>query len=239
MIVEYDGSSYHGWQRQPNALTIQQVLEETIGRVTGEDVRIIASGRTDAGVHSLGQVASFVTRSRLTAEEFSRALNSLMPRDIRILSSSEVAWDFHPQFCARGKTYLYIILNRPCPSAVLTNRCWHIARKLDIEEMGYAANMLEGRHDFSSFRSSSCNAKNPVRTLYRLDMQIKGNLLEFWFEGDGFLKNMVRNIMGTLVDIGIGKYDHERIAEILEARDRKLAGRCAPPWGLYLVSVRY
>ncbi len=239
LVLEYDGSAYHGWQWQDNNLSIQEVIEGAVGKITGEPSRVIGSGRTDAGVHALGQVATFLTRFPMPAADFTRALNAVLPRDIRVLSSIQAAPDFHPQFSAKGKSYLYVVLNRPEPSALLVNRAWHVRKPLAAEEMLRAACMLTGEHDFSSFQSSACVARDPVRTLSRLEIVAKGRLVEFRFDGNGFLKNMVRNIIGTLVDVGLGLYPAGRIGEILAARDRRQAGPCAPAKGLYLVSVKY
>ncbi len=239
LVLEYDGSSYHGWQYQANNLSIQQVLEEAVLRITGETVRIIGAGRTDAGVHALGQVASLRTRSAIAAGDFPRALNAALPRDIRVLSATDVTPDFHPQFRAGGKEYLYLILNRVNPSALLLHRCWHVSHPLDVEAMRQAAAVLVGRHDFSSFQSASCVARDPVRTLSRLDIRQRGGLLELSFEGNGFLKNMVRNLVGTLVEVGRASRPPATMAEILAALDRRRAGPCAPAYGLYLVRVIY
>lgn len=238
-MLEYDGTAYHGWQRQPNGLSVQEVVEGALARLTGEDLRVVAAGRTDAGVHALAQVAAFTTRSSVPAERFRAALNSLLPADIRVRDSRRVAASFHPQFEARGKTYRYFILNRPEASALLRNRCWHIRPPLDLDAMRAGAAHLLGRHDFSSFRSSSCCAAQPVRELTLLAVERAGGLVELTAEGDGFLKNMVRNIVGTLADVGLGTLPTDRVADILAGRDRRLAGRCAPPWGLYLAEVRY
>jgi tRNA pseudouridine38-40 synthase len=239
LVLEYEGTEYHGWQRQPELTTIQEIIENTLGRITGEKTTIMAAGRTDAGVHALGQVAAFRTGSRLTPGEFRRALNALLPQDIRIKEAAEVSFDFHPQFRALKKTYLYIILNRPSPTALIHHRCWHISRPLKVKEMREGALFLVGRHDFSSFMSSSGTTRSQIRHMTRCEIQEKGSLIELWFEADGFLKNMVRNMVGTLVDIGLGRYPPGEMEEILEAGDRRRAGPCAPPHGLYLVSIDY
>jgi tRNA pseudouridine38-40 synthase len=239
LTIEYDGSAYHGWQHQDNALSIQQVIEEAIRRITGETVRLRASGRTDAGVHALGQVASFPTTAKLPADAFRRALNSTLPADIRVTGSREADPQFHPQYDARRKTYRYLVLNRRDGSAVLRDRVWHVAPPLDESVLAESAACLAGEHDFGAFRSSSCTARNPVRNLSRVEVVRRGDLIEFEFTGNGFLKNMVRNMVGTLVDIGLAIFPSGSMPDILTSRDRRKAGRCAPPHGLYLVSVEY
>jgi tRNA pseudouridine38-40 synthase len=239
LVVEYDGGSYHGWQRQPNGLTVQEVLEEAVRRVTGVRSPVIGSGRTDAGVHALGQTAAFRTDHPLAGELFAKALNANLPADVRVLASREVAPSFHPQYDAVGKTYLYLILNRPQGNALLRGRVWHLRPPLDAGAMAAAARALVGEHDFSAFRSSSCNASSPVRRLDLLQVERRGALLELTFRGNGFLKNMVRNLTGTLVQAGLGQIPPEEVAAILQGRERSAAGPCAPPWGLYLVSVAY
>ncbi len=237
--MEYDGTAYHGWQRQPVSPTVQEVLEDRLQAITGEKVIVMGAGRTDAGVHALGQVASFRSASHLSPEEFGRALNAHLPSDIQVKRAFEARDDFHPQFGALSKTYLYLILNRPETSPLLLNRCWQLRHPLNMDRMSEACALILGEHDFSSFKSSSGKTRSQVRRLTRVETCRKGSLLEFWFEADGFLKNMIRNIIGTLVDIGSGRYPPEVMGEILEARDRTKAGPCAPPQGLYLVQVRY
>ncbi len=240
LLIEYDGTRYHGWQIQPDTLTIQEVIQKKIEVMTRHPVRLTASGRTDAGVHALGQVASFATSAQIPTEGFRRGLNSLLPPDIIIKSAEEVAGDFHPQFGARKKIYLYRILNCELPSAIQRNHSWHIPEFLDVPAMEHAAQHLVGRHDFSSFQAADPDGADPVREVFQADCRREeGNFLSFTIAADGFLKHMVRNIVGTLVDVGKGKISGEEFRWILGARDRRQAGLTAPPQGLFLMEVRY
>lgn len=239
LIIEYDGTDYHGWQYQPNARTVQEVMEERVGRIANEKVTLIASGRTDAGVHALNQVAFFKTESRVSCEAFQRGLNALLPGDIVVKEASEVADDFHARFSAVGKVYIYQVLNRPHPSALLKRFSWFIRSPLDMLLMNKAAAHLIGKHDFSSFRASSCGAPNPVKTVRSAWFRSEGDLLVFEIEASGFLHHMVRNIVGTLVDVGTKRTTTEYFKELLHSRDRRLAGVTAPPQGLFLKEVKY
>jgi len=241
LILEYDGTNYHGWQSQQGSgmPTIQDALEEAIRKLTKENIRTVSSGRTDAGVHALGHVANFPTESRIPAEAWAPALNSLLPADIRILSSEEAPADFHARFSARAKQYQYLVLARRAPSALRRNHVWHVDRKLNLAAMRRAAGALVGKHDFSSFRSAGCSAKTPVRKMTRLTIRKKGDCVEFTLEADAFLMHMARNIVGTLVEAGLGRLTSDDVKRILRSRDRTKAGGIAPARGLYLVSVFY
>lgn len=240
LVIEYDGTNYHGWQVQPNALTVQEVIEKKIEVMTKEQVCLIASGRTDAGVHALGQVANFKTSSQIPEEGFCRGLNSLLPPDIIIRSAEEVDLDFHAQFWAKKKTYRYFILNRELPSAIYRNYAWHLPTSLNVLEMQKAAGALLGRHDFSSFQAADPDQADPVREVFRAEWSMKKQtLLCFTVEADGFLKHMVRNIVGTLVEVGKGKVSQEEFKRIFQARDRRQARITAPPQGLFLLKVEY
>ena len=239
LTIEYDGTAYHGWQRQPRHISIQQVIKEKIEIIAKEKINLIGASRTDAGVHALGQVANFRTESRMDEGEWLRALNSLLPSDIVIKKTETVPFDFHSRFSAKGKQYKYLILNQPVPSALNRNYAWHIPYPLKITGMRKAARFLIGRHNFSSFRASSCSAKNPVRTIKRLTITKKDSFIQFTIEADAFLHHMVRNIVGTLVYVGMGKLLPTQIENILKSKDRRLAGKTAPPHGLYLVKVIY
>jgi tRNA pseudouridine38-40 synthase len=241
LILEYDGTNYHGWQSQAGSAlpTIQDTLERSLTSLTGEDIGTYSSGRTDAGVHALGHVANFKTTSAIPAEAWAPALNHLLPRDIRVLSSGEVSERFHSRHSALGKIYRYRILNRKAPSALFRNYAWHVERRLDLENMRSAAPFLEGEHDFSSFRSAACSARSPVRTLRRLAIEKSGDLIDISLEADAFLMHMARNIVGTLIGVGSGRYTVEDVKRILSSRDRREAGRSAPANGLYLVEVFY
>jgi tRNA pseudouridine38-40 synthase len=240
MIIEYDGAAYCGWQRQKNGVSVQQVLENLIQLIANEKVTVIGSGRTDAGVHALNQVASFKSSTRLPAEILFRGLNGLLPEDIVIKELEEVAIDFHAQHDARGKIYIYKICNKPLRPALERSYFWFIRHPLDLNSMEKAAAYLIGRHDFSCFCATGSDIKDRVRTVNGISI-VKGKdgLLEITVESEGFLKYMVRNIVGTLVEIGKGKRPPEEMKEIIDSRDRNIAGITAPACGLYLKEVKY
>jgi tRNA pseudouridine38-40 synthase len=241
LILEYDGTNYHGWQSQIGSgmPTIQDVLERSIKALTGESIKTCSSGRTDAGVHAFGHVANFSTTKSMPPEAWAPALNHVLPHDIRVLSSEEAPADFHARYSASGKTYQYVILNRHAPSALYPNRAWHIDRKLNLSAMRRGAEVLEGKHDFSAFRGAGCGAKTPVRTLTALSIKKRAEFVEILLEADAFLMYMARNIVGTLVEVGLGRVKTDELKRILASKDRKKAGRTAPPQGLYLVEVHY
>lgn len=241
LIIEYDGSNYHGWQSQAGSgrTTVQEAVERAIREISHDEARLYSSGRTDAGVHAFGHVANFATTKTMPAEAWAPALNHLLSRDIRVLRSDEVAPDFHARYSASGKTYKYVVLNRPAPSALHRNRAWQISRKLDLPAMRRAAGYLHGTHDFSAFRASTCSAKNPIRTLKSLVIKKQGDFIDFWIEADAFLQHMARNIVGILIEVGLGRFKAGEVKRILASKDRRLAGKTAPPQGLYLVEVYY
>ncbi|NOX20489.1 MAG: tRNA pseudouridine(38-40) synthase TruA [Nitrospirae bacterium] len=246
----YDGSGFSGWQIQPDAVTVQGVLEEAIERVTGQRSRVTGASRTDAGVHALEQVAVFDTESALPPLVIVRALNANIPVQVRVLEASYVDGDFHPRFSARGKIYVYIIENSQIRSPFLVNYAYHNPRKLHVDAMKEAASYLIGRHDFKSFQGSGCSARTTIRDLRKLDIQIvsevgfgpvrlTGRFILFEFEADAFLRYMVRNMVGTLVEVGLGKLRPVDIKEILRACDRTRSGPTAPGQGLYLKKILY
>jgi len=240
LIIEYDGSNYLGWQIQPNGQTIQGVIQDRLKRLTGEPLQLIGSGRTDAGVHALGQVAHFKTESPMDANTFQRALNSLLPEDIVIRRAEEVEADFHARRSAKSKIYEYRILNHSTPPAVDRQYVWHVPQKLNLDEMKKATHNLVGEHDFSAFRSVGSSTRSSVRNILRADWKMgKGGLLRFEIEASGFLKQMVRAIVGTLVEVGRGKISAQEFKRILDSKDRKEAGPTAPAQGLFLKEVRY
>ena len=240
MVVEYDGTSYCGWQRQENDISIQQVLEETIRLITCEKVTVVGSGRTDAGVHALNQVANFRSDTRLPAEILYRGINGLLPQDIVVKALEEVAADFHAQRDVRGKVYVYRICNKRLRSALGRNYFWFIHHPLDLSLMEQAAQYLIGRHDFSSFCATGSDVKDRHRTVTGINIdRDEDGLLEITVEAQGFLKYMVRNIVGTLVEIGRGKRPPEEMKKIIDYRDRDIAGITAPARGLYLKEVKY
>ncbi|MDH4163628.1 MAG: tRNA pseudouridine(38-40) synthase TruA [Nitrospirota bacterium] len=241
IVLEYDGTNYHGWQSQEGSgkTTIQQTIEKALHELCGEKVKITSSGRTDAGVHAFGHVANFNVVSLLPPSAWAPALNRLLPADIRVLFSGEVPGDFHARFSAQGKIYCYRILNRKAPSALYRDRVWNVDRKLNVSAMRRAAEVLIGRHDFSSFRSSGCGAKTAIRTLKTLSVTKHGDLVEIRLEADAFLMHMARNIVGTLVEAGLGRFSASDVSRILKAKDRTKAGKTAPACGLYLQEVHY
>jgi tRNA pseudouridine38-40 synthase len=241
IVLAYDGTQYHGWQWQKNALTIQAIVEEKIQILTREHVTVIASGRTDAGVHALHQVCHFVTHSDMDPESIRRGLNSLLPEDIFVRHAEQSPLDFHARYSVKSKTYEYRILNREQPDLFLRHYAWHVARKLDMTAMEACVSLLRGRHDFSSFKSSGSENLNPVREMIRSEFHrpSEEGLIRFLFEADGFLRHMVRNIVGTVVEVGSGRISPDEFLMILEAKDRKRAGVKAPPQGLFLTMVRY
>lgn len=239
LVLEYDGANYHGWQVQPNGATVQEVLEGKLAIITQEKVRVTGSGRTDAGAHALGQVANFRTSSRIGTEELKRGLNSLLPDDIIVRRVDEADSEFHSRYSARSKTYRYLILDAPLMSPFYRNHAWHVRMPLSVERMSHALAILRGTHDFSSFRSASCAAKSPVRTIMAASLWKRGEIIEITVEADGFLQHMMRTIVGTLVELERRDAGAEEMRRILEAKDRAAAGPTAPARGLYLVEVKY
>lgn len=240
IVVEYDGAAYHGWQRQPKGITIQQVLEEKIGVITREGVTIIGSGRTDAGVHAIGQVANFKTGSGIDEKNLLRGTNSLLPKDIVIKEMAEVDEKFHARYDAKSKEYLYQIFNSPYPSALYRNYSWFVRYPLDVALMSMAARYLTGTHDFSSFCAADSGTVDHIRKVMDVSVRQEENgMIKFLIEADGFLRHMVRNIVGTLVDVGRGKLSLSGFLAVMEGRDRRWAGVTAPPQGLFLKEVRY
>jgi tRNA pseudouridine38-40 synthase len=239
LILSYDGTDFSGWQRQPDRRTVQQVLEEAIGQLTGVESTTNASGRTDAGVHALAQVIHFHTVSQHPPDVFVKALNSMMPRDVRVRSAEEVPQAFHATLDAKAKLYRYVIDNNPIADPFQLRYSWHVYPKLDVAAMHRAAQVLEGRHDFHSFETHWPNRTSSVRTITHIAANRMGDHVWIDVEADGFLYNMVRAISGTLTLVGSGRWAESRVAEALAAEDRAQAGPTAPPQGLFLVRVRY
>jgi tRNA pseudouridine38-40 synthase len=240
LTIEYDGTNYQGWQVQPKGPTIQGMIEEKLALLTGETIHLIGSGRTDAGVHALGQIAHFKTRSKMDIRSIQRALNSLLPRDIGIQRAEEVEEDFHARKHSQSKVYEYQILNRNLRSVFHRGHAWHLPQELDLKEMKKATQKLMGEHDFSSFRSVGSPTRTAVRRVIRAEWRkSRDGLLRFEIEANGFLKQMVRAIVGTLVEVGQGKVSSEGFQGILDSKDRKRAGPTAPAHGLFLKEVKY
>jgi len=240
MILAYDGSRYRGWQRQKEGVTIQQSVEDRLQMILQEPVTVIASGRTDAGVHAMAQVCHFRTASRLGVDAIRRGLNALLPEDIFVGQISQVAADFHARYSSKRKRYEYRILNCEDRDPFQRHYAWHIRPPLDVGEMSQCLSTLEGIHDFSSFRSTGSGNTNPVRTVYKAGIcRRDGGGVRILFEADGFLRHMVRNIVGTVAEVGLGRIDRPEFEAILLAKDRRRASSKAPPQGLFLVEVRY
>ena len=243
LTLSYDGTAYVGWQVQNNGRTIQAELEAALLQVTGESIRAVASGRTDAGVHALGQVVSFHSGTRLSAEVLRKALDANLPRDIVVRQVRKAPAGFHAIRDALRKRYRYVVQDGPIRDVFSRTQAWYCAQRLDVEAMRTAAQSLLGKHDFSSFEAAGSPRVSSVRTIYDLTIERRsGDFLErviFEVEADGFLYNMVRNLVGSLVEVGRGRQEPSWIARVLAAQDRKLAGATAPPQGLFLVSVDY
>lgn len=228
-----------GWQKQPNKLNIQGEIEKAIQEITGEEVDLIASGRTDAGVHSIGQTANFKTNSKIPIEKFSKAINSRLKKSIVIKSAEEVDEKFHSRYSVKSKTYRYIINNSENGTAIYRGLEYHVPMKLDYEKMNKALKYFIGEHDFKGFKASGTSSKSSIRTIFNGEVKKEGERIIIEITGNGFLYNMVRIIAGTLVDVGIGKIKPEEIPDIIESKDRKKAGKTLPPQGLYLLKVEY
>jgi len=239
LILEYDGTAYAGWQRQPDRPTIQEAVEIAVEGVTQINVPVIAAGRTDAGVHALGQVASFRIDRDMTARQWTRALNAHLPEAITVQSAAIMPDAFHARYSAKGKLYEYRILNRPERPAVDRHYRWHIHKPLNDAAMNQAALALIGRHDCSSFETQPTDNDDPLCHIQRLTVIRHGDELRIEAYADRFLKQMVRSIVGTLVEVGLGKRTPEEFPSIISARNRSAAGKTAPPQGLFLIQVDY
>jgi tRNA pseudouridine38-40 synthase len=239
LTIEYDGTNYHGWQNQPSGQTVQAVLEQAISTFLGVATRIHGSGRTDAGVHALGQVANFFSEKEIDLHRLRRGLNALTPQDITIKAIEIVHDSFDARRDGRSRTYEYRVLNRSTPSPFYLKYAWHVHDLLDVRAMRGAIRYLEGEHDFSSFRAAGCDAAHPVRKVYRVSLDERGELLVFTIEATAFLRHMFRNIVGTLVEVGRGLRAPQSFVELLDGRDRTKAGATAPAHGLFLIEVKY
>jgi tRNA pseudouridine38-40 synthase len=240
IVIEYDGTGYHGWQRQKEDRTIQQEIEEAISTMTAGKVSLAGSGRTDAGVHAVGQVANFLCETSLSPEVFQKGLNSLLPEDIVIKDCRIVDQSFHARYDARSKIYHYNILNCKLPTAIGRQYAWHIIKKLDTAAMQSAVSHIIGRHDFQSFEGSGSPRSDTTRNITEATLiEHDDGRIVFKIEGNGFLRYMVRNIVGTLVDVGLARITPAEFKEILESRDRSNASATAPAHGLFLMEVKY
>lgn len=239
MIIAYKGTHYAGWQRQPNVLTIEEVLTGAIEAIIGETVTLYGSGRTDAGVHALGQSANFHTESRVPPERFAAALNTKLPEDIRVLSSCEAPEGFHSRYSAKGKVYTYQMYLNPVSSPFYAEYSWHMNGPVDVSRMKAASAAFLGEHDFRGFMASGSSVKGTVRTIQSIVFEQEGPLLRITYTGNGFLYNMVRIMTGTLAEIGTGRIKADALPGIIASCDRKQAGITAPPQGLFLREVLY
>lgn len=237
--IEYDGKDFNGWQKQPNKLNIQGEIEKAIKDITGEEVELIASGRTDAGVHALGQIANFKTDSSIPIEKIPIALNTKLKRSIRIINAKEVEERFHSRYNCKKKTYRYIINNSENGTAIYRNLQYNFSEKLDENKMNEAIQYFVGEHDFKGFKASGTSSKSSVRTVYSGKVERIGELVTIEITGNGFLYNMVRIIAGTLIEVGLEKIKPEEIKDIIKSGNRQKAGKTLPPQGLYLVNVEY
>lgn len=239
LTIEYDGTDYHGWQIQPNGGTIQEVLEQALEKILGVRPRLNGAGRTDAGVHALGQVANFLYPGDLDLSKLAKGLNALTPETIVVRKVEAVPDSFDARRDVRSRVYQYRIWNHRWPSAFHHRHSWHIRYPLDLDSMREAIPCLEGEHNFASFQASGCEAAHPVRRVFRNSLEREGGFLLYTIEATAYLRHMVRNIVGTLVEVGRGDRTPESFFRLLEARDRTLAGPTAPARGLFLVEVKY
>jgi tRNA pseudouridine38-40 synthase len=239
LIVSYDGTNYCGWQIQVNGTTVEEIINRELSRLLNEEVAVIGASRTDSGVHAIGNVAVFDTETKIPAEKISFALNQRLPDDIRIQKSEEVSHDFHPRYCNSTKTYEYKILNRRFPNPLNRLYTHFVYMPLNVEKMKKAAMYLVGEHDFASFCSAGSQVKTTVRIIYSLDIKKEDDIISIMISGNGFLYNMVRIIVGTLIKVGLGVYPPEHMEEILKSKDRYKAGPKAPAKGLTLIGIEY
>lgn len=250
LLIQYDGTGYSGWQIQPASVTIQGLIETFLGQITSQATDVVAAGRTDAGVHAVGQTACFKTSSKLSTAILQSALNALLPSDIRIMEVDEVDESFHARFSAKSKSYFYLVSTGKIVSPFVHRYVWRLPYRLDLKAMVQTLPFLSGTHDFSAFRGSGCGAKTTERTIYNasitelnaaefMNLRLKGEFIMFRFEGDAFLRHMVRNLVGTVVEVGRGRILPEYVAKIIAGKDRRCAGPTAPARGLFLDSILY
>lgn len=239
LTIEYDGKNYVGWQMQNNGISVEEKVKIAIEKLVKEEVKLYGSGRTDSGVHALGQAASFYTNSNISADKLPYGINSFLPEDIRVIKAEEKEKDFHARYSAKGKEYVYLIYNRSIMNPIYEGRASHVFYKLDLDKMKRASKDLIGIHDFAGFMGSGSSVKSTVREIYDIDIIKDNDLIKIKISGSGFLYNMVRIIVASLIDIGRGRFDENRIKEILETKQRSMANVTAPAVGLYLNKVFY
>ncbi len=239
LIISYDGTNYCGWQIQKNGITVEEIINRELSSLLKEDIAVIGASRTDSGVHAVANVAVFDTDTKIPAEKISFALNQRLPDDIRIQKSEEVPQDLHPRYCNSTKTYEYKILNRRFPDPLNRLYTHFVYLPLDVDKMKKAAEYIVGEHDFASFCSAGSQVKTTVRTVYTLDVSKENDIISIKISGNGFLYNMVRIIVGTLLKVGLSVYPPEHVKEILDSKDRYMAGPKAPARGLTLIGIEY
>jgi len=239
LVVSYDGTAYHGWQCQPNVITIQETLQKVIERITNRPVKLHGGARTDSGVHARGQVVNFHSDSAIDLKSLEKGINSLLPPDVRVERAGEVREDFHSRYSAISKTYVYCILNATHNSPFYGRYAWHIRQPLDVSSMRSAIQYVKGEHDFSAFKKQDEAYRSTVREVLRAGVLKRKEFVYVVLEGTGFLRYMVRNIVGTLVLVGSGKITGEEFREIMESGDRRRAGPTAPANGLFLKEIKY
>jgi len=239
LIIAYDGSGYHGWQIQPGFETIQGILSKVVEEIAGKEIRVVGASRTDAGVSALGQTAIIQIDSPIPTENLARIINYKLPSNITVSEAVEVPEKFDVMGSVKSKLYRYTIYNGPVRPVLQINHCWHVTYKLDVSAMAKAAGFLVGEKDFKSFAAACDHREDSVRTIFRCDVTSENEWIYVDVEGDGFLYNMVRNIVGTLVEAGVGRIPPEKIEQILQAKDRRAAGPIAPPEGLCLMWIKY
>ncbi|MGG7161792.1 tRNA pseudouridine(38-40) synthase TruA [Clostridium baratii] len=239
LTIEYDGTNYNGWQKQKQGKTIQESIEKAIEKIVKEEVSITGSSRTDSGVHAKGMIANFMTESRVPPERFREAINTKLPDDIAIIKSEEVPLEFHSRYNSKGKTYCYTLINRREKVALLKNYVYHVVEPLDVKPMEETCKYFIGKHDFSAFKTNGSSVKTTVRTISDLHIERDKEFIKIFVTADGFLYNMVRIIVGTLVEVGLGKKKPEEVLSAINTGNREESGHCAPPNGLVLEKVYY
>lgn len=239
LILAYDGSNYHGWQCQPNVVTVQGIFTKTVEKILDHPVKIYAGGRTDTGVHALGQVVNFHTEKTINLRSLEKGLNSLLPWDIRVKDTREAEPSFHARYSAKAKTYVYCIHNTTYSSPFLERYAWHIHYALNVPTMNEAAKTILGEHDFSAFKKKDEVYSSTIREIFRSGVKRQGDMIYFVIEAQGFLRYMVRNILGTVVLVGAGKLTAEDFSTILASKEREKAGPTAPSKGLFLRKIKY
>jgi tRNA pseudouridine38-40 synthase len=239
LTIEYDGTRYCGWQVQKNGLSIQKTLQNAIEDLVSHEIKLTGASRTDAKVHAKAMVANFYTSSKIPVAKFPPAINCALPDDIAVIEAEEADASFHSRYNSKGKKYGYVILNRRAPSPLLKNHAAHVPQNLDVSKMKEAAKYIIGTHDFSAFKASGSSIRNNVRTVSMLDIKRQDDIIKIEIKADGFLYNMVRIIVGTLIEVGSGKIPPDSIEDIINGKDRRRAGKTAPPQGLYLETVYY